>query len=118
MPCYASSPTSTHHNKDFACSCLARLERSCAGECVDEASGALSASSRQRSEDLPSTRALWGFITAGDFAGDHRGTQLAFGQVISSIHAIVIEEGKEVIALFIKPIAHRFFAGFAAGRLQ
>ena len=43
--------------------CLARLERSCAGEGGDETGGALGASSRQRSEDLPGARAILGFVT-------------------------------------------------------
>ena len=98
--------------------CLAPLERSRAGESGDEACGALGASSRQRSEDLPGSGAFWSFIAAGDFARDHRGAQLAFGQIVSGFDAIVIQEGKEMIALFMEPIAHGLFVWFAAGRLQ
>jgi hypothetical protein len=62
--------------------CLAWLERSCAGELGYEAGGALGAGGGKRSEDLPGTGASLGFITAGDFACDHRWPQLAFGQRI------------------------------------
>ena len=44
-----------------------------------------------------------------------RWAQLAFGQVVGGINAIVIQKGKEMVALF---IAHGFFAWFAAGRVQ
>jgi len=94
------------------------LERSCAGEGGDEAGGALGASSCQRSEDLPGSGAFRSFVAAGYFARDHRGPQLAFGQIIGGIDAIVIQKGKEMIALFIEPIAHGFFVRFAAGRFQ
>ena len=94
--------------------CLAPLERSRAGEGGDEAGGALGTSSRQRSEDLPGLGAFWGFVAAGDFARNHRGTQLAFGQIVGSLDAIVIQKGKEMIALFMKPIAH----GFSLGSLR
>jgi hypothetical protein len=43
--------------------CLARLERSCAGELGDETGGALGAGGGQRSEDLPGTGAFLGFVT-------------------------------------------------------
>ena len=98
--------------------CLAPLERSRAGEGRDEAGGALGASSRQRSEDLPGSGAFWSFIAAGDFARDHRRAQLTFGQIVSGLDALVIQKGKEMIALFKKSMAHGFFVGFAAGRLQ
>ena len=61
---------------------------------------------------------FWGFVAAGDFARNHRGAQLAFGQIVGSLDAIVIQKGKEMIALFMKPIAHGFFVGFAARRFQ
>jgi hypothetical protein len=41
---------------------------------------------------------------------DHRWAQLAFGQVVGGINAIVIQKGKEMVALFIEAIAHGFFA--------
>ena len=94
------------------------MERSRAGEGGDEAGGALSTSNRQRSEDLPGLGAFWGFVAAGDFARNHRGAQLAFGQIVGSLDAIVIQKGKEMIALFMKPMAHGFFVGFAARRFQ
>ncbi len=68
--------------------------------------------------DLPSSGAFLGFVTTGNLAGDHRGAQLAFSQVVGGINAIVIQKGKEMVALFIEPIAHGFFVGFAAGKLQ
>src|SRR4029077_8275516 len=71
-----------------SCMCLACLERSCAGELGDETGGALGAGGGQRSEDLPGPSAFWGFVTAGDFACDHRRTQLAFGQVISGLKTV------------------------------
>jgi hypothetical protein len=40
------------------------------------------------------------------------------GQVVGGINARVIQEGKEMVALFIEAIAHGFFAEFAAGRPQ
>ena len=79
--------------------CLAPLKRSRAGEGGDEAGGALGASRRQRSEDLPGSGAFWSFIAAGDFACNHRGAQLAFRQIVSSLDPIVIQKGKEMIAL-------------------
>jgi hypothetical protein len=94
------------------------LERSCAGEGGDEASGALCASGSQRSWDLRGLGAVRSFVAAGDFAGDHRGAQLAFGQIIGGINAIVIQKGEEMIALFIEPIAQGFFVGLAAHRLH
>jgi hypothetical protein len=98
--------------------CLARLERSCAGEGADEAGGALSTGRCQRSEDLPGLGAFNRLVAAGDFPCDHRGAQLAFSQIIGGIDAVVMQKGKEMIALFIEPIAHGFFVRFAAGRLQ
>jgi hypothetical protein len=97
---------------------LARLEWSCAGKLGNEAGGALGAGGGQRSEDLPGTRTLSGFVTTGDFACDHRWAQLAFGQVVGGVNAIVIQEGKKMVALFIEATAHGFFAGLAAGSLQ
>src|SRR5437899_7818664 len=93
--------------------CLARLERSCTSEFGYEAGGALGAGGSQRSEDLPGTGTFFGFVTTGDFACDHRGPQLAFGQIVGGIDTIVIQEGKKMVALFIKATAHGFFAGFA-----
>ena len=75
-----------------ACTCLARLERSSAGELGNKASSALGAGGGQRSEDLPGTSTFFGFITTGDFACDHRGPQLAFGQIVGGINAVVIGE--------------------------
>ena len=98
--------------------CLARLERSCSSELGNEAAGALGAGGRKRSEDLPGTGTFLGFVTTGNFACDDRWAQLAFSQVVGGIDAIVIQEGKKMVALFIKAIAHGFFAGFAAGSLQ
>ena len=98
--------------------CLARLERRSAGEFGNEAGGALGAGGGKRSEDLPGTGASLGFITAGDFACDHRGAKLAFGQIVSSLDAIAIQKVKEMIALFMEPIAHGLFIGFATGKLQ
>ena len=48
-----------------ASTCLARLERSSAGEFGNEAGGALGAGGGQRSEDLPGTSAFLGFVTGG-----------------------------------------------------
>jgi len=59
-----------------------------------------------------------GFVTAGDFSCDHRRTQLAFGQVVSGLNTVVIQKGKEMVALLVQTIAHGFFAWFAAGRVQ
>ena len=98
--------------------CLARLERSGADNFGNEAGCALGASGGQRSEDLPGARTFRGFVTAGDFACDHRRTQLAFGQVVSGLNAVVIQKGKEMVALLVQTIAHGFFAWFAAGRVQ
>src|SRR5262245_24438521 len=98
--------------------CLARLERSCSSELGNEAAGALGAGGRKRSEDLPGTGTFLGFVTTGNFARDDRWAQLTFSQVVGGIDAIVIQEGKKMVALFIKAIAHGFFAGFAAGSLQ
>ena len=98
--------------------CLAPLERSRAGEGGNEAGGALGASSCQRSEDFPGSGAFWSFVAAGDFARDHRRAQLTFGQIVSGLDAFVIQKGKEMIALFMEPIAHSLLAGFAARRLQ
>jgi hypothetical protein len=67
---------------------------------------------------LPGSGAFRSFVAAGYFARDNRGPQLAFGQIIGGIDAIMIQKGKEMIALFIEPIAHGFFVRFAAGRLQ
>ena len=47
-----------------------------------------------------------------------RWAQVAFGQVVGGINAVVIQKGKEMIALFIEPFAHGFFVRFAAGRFQ
>ena len=58
------------------------------------------------------------FVAAGDFACDHRGAKLAFGQIVSSLDAIAIQKVKEMIALFMEPIAHGLFIGFATGKLQ
>jgi hypothetical protein len=93
------------------------LERSGAGEGGDEAGSALGASSRQRSEDLPGSGAFWSFVAAGDFARDYRRAQLTFSQIVSGLDAIVIQKGKEMIALFIEAIAHGLFVGFTAGKL-
>jgi hypothetical protein len=92
---------------------LAPLERSCAGEGDDEASRALGAGSCQRSEDLPGSGAFRSFVAAGDFARDHRGAQLTFGQIVRGVDAIVIQKGKKMIALFMEPIAHDGEAGIA-----
>ena len=89
--------------------CLAPLERSGTGDFGYETGGALGAGGGERNEDLPGARAFLGFVTTGDLARDHRWAQLAFGQVVSGINAIVIQKGKEMIALFIEPIAHGFF---------
>ena len=97
---------------------LAPLEGSGSGDLGYETGGALGTGGGQRSEDLPGSGAFLGFVTTGNFAGDHRGAQLAFSQVVSGIHAIVIQKGKEMVALFIEPIAHGFFVGFAAWKLQ
>jgi hypothetical protein len=70
--------------------CLPLLQRSCAGELGYEAGGALGAGGGQRSEDLPGMRTFLGFVTTGNFACDHRWAQLAFGQVVGGINAIVI----------------------------
>ena len=43
---------------------------------------------------------------------------MAFRQIVSSLDPIVIQKGKEMIALFIEAIAHGLFVGFTAGRLQ
>ena len=43
---------------------------------------------------------------------------LAFRQIVSSFDPIVIQKGKEMIALFMESFAHRLFVWFAAGRLQ
>jgi hypothetical protein len=94
--------------------CLARLERSCSSELGNEAAGALGAGGRKRSEDLPGTGAFLGLVTTGNFARDDRWVQLAFSQVVGGINAIVIQESKKMVALFMKAIAHGFFAGFAA----
>jgi hypothetical protein len=94
------------------------LERSSAGEFGNEAGGALGTGSGKRSKDLPSSSAFWGFVTARDFACDHRRTQLAFGQVISGLNAVVIQKGKQMGALLLQTVAHGFFAWFAAGRVQ
>jgi hypothetical protein len=82
------------------CMCLAPLEQGRTGEGSDKTGGALGTSSRQRSEDLPSSSTFWSFIATGDFACNHRGAQLAFGQIVSSLDTIMIQEGKEMIALF------------------
>jgi hypothetical protein len=74
-----------------------------------EAGGTLGTGGGQRSEDLPSSGALLGLVTTGDLACDHRGAQLAFSQVVSGINAIVIQKGKEMIAVFIESFAHGFF---------
>jgi len=71
---------------------LARLERSSSGNFGYEAGGALSTGGGYRSEDLPSSRAFLGFVTTGDLACDDRRAQLAFGQVVGRINAIVIGE--------------------------
>ena len=98
--------------------CLARLKRSCSSELGNEAGGALGAGGGQRSENLPGTGTFLGFVTTGNFACDHRWAQLAFSQVVGGIDTIVIQEGKKMVALFIKATAHGFFAGFDAGSLQ
>src|ERR1700747_914078 len=100
------------------CTCLARLERSGAGELGNEADGALGAGSGQRSKDLPGPSAFWGFVTAGNFACDHRWAQVAFGQVISGLNTVVIQKGEEMVTLLMQTVAHGFLAGFAAGRVQ
>jgi hypothetical protein len=41
---------------------------------------------------------------------------LAFGQIVSGLDAIVIQKGKEMIALFMEPITHGLFVGFAAAK--
>ena len=94
------------------------LERSSSGDFGYEAGGALGAGGGQRSENLPGLRAFLGFVTTGDLACDHRRAQLAFGQVVGAIDAVVIQEGKEMVALFMESVAHGFFVRFAAGRLQ
>jgi hypothetical protein len=43
--------------------CLAALERSSSGDFGYETGGALGAGGGQRSEDLPGSRAFWGFVT-------------------------------------------------------
>jgi hypothetical protein len=92
------------------------MERRCAGECGNEAGGALGAGGGQRSEDLPSAGTFLGFVTTGNFACDHRWAWLAFSQVVGGIDAVVIQESKKMVALFVKAIAHGFFRGFAALR--
>src|ERR1700736_6177901 len=98
--------------------CLARLEWSGAGEGVAEAGGALRTGSGQGSKDLPGSGSFWSLIAAGDFACNHRGAKLAFGQIVSGLDTVVIQKGKEMIALFIEPKTHGLFGGFTAGRLQ
>src|SRR5262249_39018662 len=58
------------------------------------------------------------FVTAGDFACDHRRAQLAFGQVVSGLNAVVIQKGKEMVALLLQAVSPGFFAWFAAGGFQ
>ena len=67
---------------------------------------------------MPSSRAFLGFVTTGDLAGDYGRAQLAFREIISGIDAIVIQKGKEMIALFMEPMTHGLFVGFAARKLQ
>jgi hypothetical protein len=98
--------------------CLAHLEWSRTGEGGDEARGALGANSRQRSEDLPGSGAFFEFYCRRRFACNHRGVKLAFGQIVSGLDAIVIQKGKEMIALFMEPMTHGLFVRFVAGRLQ
>src|SRR6202011_3985185 len=62
--------------------CLARLERSCAGDFGYETGGALGAGGGQRSEDLPGSRAFGSFAATGDLTRDDRWVQVAFGQVV------------------------------------
>jgi hypothetical protein len=68
------------------------LERSSPGNFGYEAGGVLGAGGGQRSKDLPGSRAFLGFVTTGDPACDDRRAQLAFGQVVGRINAIVIGE--------------------------
>jgi hypothetical protein len=44
-----------------------------------------------------------------------RWAQLAFSEIIGGIYAVVIQKGKEMIALFVEPFTDGFFAGLAAG---
>jgi hypothetical protein len=67
---------------------------------------------------LPGSGGFWSFIAAGDFACNYRGAQLAFRQIVSCRDPIVIQKGKEMIALFMEPFAHGLFVGFTAGGLQ
>jgi hypothetical protein len=82
--------------------CLAPLERSSPGDFGYKTGGALGAGGGERNEHLPGARAFFGFVfvTTGDLACDHRWAQLAFSQVVSGINAIVIQKGKEMIAVY------------------
>jgi hypothetical protein len=94
--------------------CLARLERSSAGKFGNEAGAALGAGGGQRSEDLPGTSAFRGFVTAGDFACDHRRTQLAFGQVVSGLNTVVRKNWRVMsrchISLYLRIMVFRTLA--------
>jgi hypothetical protein len=97
---------------------LARLERGGAGHGIDEAGGALGAGCRQRCQDLPGPSAFWSFVTTRDFACDYCRTQLAFGQVVSGINSVVIQKGKEMVALFCQAVADGFMMMSVALLLQ
>jgi hypothetical protein len=57
---------------------------------------------------------FWVLLPQGDLAGDDRWAQLAFSEIIGGIYAVVIQKGKEMIALFVEPFTDGFFAGLAA----
>ena len=77
------------------------MEGSSPGDFGYEADGTLGAGGGHRSEDLPGSGAFLGFVTTGDLAGDDRWAQLAFREIIRGIYAVVIQKGKEMIALFV-----------------
>jgi hypothetical protein len=74
-----------------------------------EAGGTLGTGGGQRSEDLPSSGALLVLLPQEILRAITAGRSRRFSQVVSGINAIVIQKGKEMIAVFIESFAHGFF---------
>jgi hypothetical protein len=90
---------------------LAGIDWHRAGDQFDKVGADLRAGGCEGGEDLESLGTGLGLVTTGYFASDDRGTQLAFGQIIGGVEAVVLQEGEEMVTLLKEAVAHGFFIG-------
>jgi hypothetical protein len=90
---------------------LAEIDWRGPGDQFDKAGADLRAGGCERAEDLESLSTGLGLVTTGYFASDDRGTQLAFGQIIGGVDAVVLQESEEMVTLLEEAVAHGFFVG-------